>query len=62
MRSFIIKHSHGAITSKDLITFWYNKKLVDQAQSVKDFIKFVFKDSQADGWVHLKVTTMEALG
>ena len=57
MRSFIIRHSQGVITSKDLITFWYNKKLIDQNQLVKDFLNYSFKDFQADSWVHIKVTT-----
>lgn len=57
IRSYVIKHSKGVITSKDAIFFWYNKKLVDQGLTVKDFLKYSFKDSEKDGWLHLKVTT-----
>ena len=44
MRGYIIKHSHGMITAKDSIFFWYNKKFVDQVLTVKEFLKFNFKD------------------
>lgn len=57
MRGYIIKHSHGTITAKDSIFFWYNKKFVDQVLTVKEFLKFNFKDGEKDGWLHLKVTT-----
>jgi hypothetical protein len=62
MRGYIIKHSKGVITSKDSIFFWYNKKLMDHNSTVKDFLKFSFKDSEKDGWLHLKVTTQETYG
>lgn len=57
MREIVIKHSKGVITSKDSMFFWYNKKLVDQNLSVKDFLKYAYKDNEKDGWLHLKVTT-----
>lgn len=57
MRGYIIKHCKGIITSKDSMFFWYNKKLVDQNLSVKDFLKFSYKDNEKDGWLHMKVTT-----
>jgi len=44
MRGLIIKHSHGVIKAKDSIYFWYNKKFVDQVLTVKDFLKYNFKD------------------
>lgn len=62
MRGYIIKHSKGVITSKDSIFFWYNKKLIDQNLTVKDFLKYAFKDHEKDGWLHLKVTTQETYG
>jgi hypothetical protein len=62
LRGFIIKHSKGAITSKDSIFFWYNKKLIDQNLSVKDFLKLSFKDYENDGWLHLRVNTQETYG
>jgi hypothetical protein len=62
MRGYIIKHSKGAITSKDAIFFWYNKKLMDQNSTVKDFLKYAYKDAEKDGWLHLKVTTQETYG
>lgn len=62
MREIVIKYSKGAITSKDSMFFWYNKKLVDQNLTVKDFLKYSYKDIENDGWLHLKVTTQEAYG
>jgi hypothetical protein len=57
MRSYIIKHSQGVITPKELISFWYNRKLIDQQKIVKDFLKYEFKDTKGDGWLHIDVTT-----
>ena len=62
MRSFITKHSQGVITSKELISFWYNKKLIEPQILVKDFLLKHFKDTENDGWLHIKVTTQEAYG
>ena len=62
MRSFILKHCQGVITSKDLITFWHNKKLIEQQLVVKDFLGKNYKDMESDGWLHIKVTTQEAYG
>jgi|JI9StandDraft_1071089.scaffolds.fasta_scaffold798489_1 hypothetical protein len=62
MRGYIIKHSKGIITSKDSIFFWHNKKMLDQGSIVKDFLKYSFKDTEKDGWLHLKVTTQETYG
>jgi hypothetical protein len=62
LRGYIIRLSQGIITSKDLITFWYNKKLIDQNKIVKDFLKYEFKDTKNDGWLHIDATTQEAYG
>lgn len=32
------------ITPKDLITFWHNKKLIEQPLLVKDFLAKNYKD------------------
>jgi hypothetical protein len=62
MRSFILRHSQGVMTSKDLITFWHNRKLIEQQLLVKDFLTKNYKDLEEDGWLHIKVTTQEAYG
>lgn len=62
LRTRIIQHSHGGLTSKDSIFFWYNKKHLDPKVLVKDFLKFEFKDNEKDGWLHLFVTTQETMG
>jgi len=62
MRSFILKHSQGVITPKDLVTFWHNRKLIEQQLLVKDFLLKNYKDLEEDGWLHIKVTTQEAYG
>lgn len=62
MRSFIIRHSQGVVTSKELISFWHNRKLMDQHKLVKDFLKYEWKDTNNDGWLHIDVTTQETYG
>lgn len=62
MRSFVLRHSQGIITSKDLITFWHNRKLIEQQLLVKDFLLKNYKDLEEDGWLHIKITTQEAYG
>ncbi len=36
--------------------------MLDQGSIVKDFLKYSFKDTEKDGWLHLKVTTQETYG
>ena len=62
LRTFIIRHSQNVITSKDLITFWYNRKLIEPHELVKNFLLKNYKDTEQDGWLHIKVTTQEAYG
>jgi hypothetical protein len=57
MRTFIVKHSQETLTSKDQVTFWHQRKLIDQSLLVRDFQQRCFKDPENDGWVHLLVTT-----
>ena len=62
MRGHIIRHSQNQITSKDFITFWYNRRLIEPHLLVKDFLLKNYKDTENDGWLHIKVTTQEAYG
>ena len=62
MRSFITKHSQGVITPKEHISFWSNRRLIEGNILVKDFLVKNFKDTEGDGWLHIKVTTQEAYG
>jgi hypothetical protein len=62
MRGFILRHCQGVLTAKDLITFWHNKRLIEQQLLVKDFLHKNYKDLEDDGWLHIKVTTQEAYG